>query len=108
MRLNLKLSAYAQLERQFDYNKTPLAPPETRILLFENPDTCASWAPHGKEAWYIGPAMEHYRCFQFYIPETKGTRIVAIAKFFSAHCKVPDILSTDAAIIAANDLISAL
>ena len=30
-----------------------------------------SWGPHGKLAYYVGPAMNHYRCHRVYIPSTK-------------------------------------
>ena len=33
-RINPKLSAYATLEGQFNFNQTPLAPPGTRALAF--------------------------------------------------------------------------
>jgi hypothetical protein len=59
-RLNPRLSAHAQLHGMFDFNRTPLAPPGTRALVFEDPKSRESWAPHGKEAWYVGPATEHY------------------------------------------------
>jgi hypothetical protein len=48
-RLNPKLSAHTQLHGVFNFNKTLLAPPGTRALIFEDPATRASWAPHGKE-----------------------------------------------------------
>ena len=83
-------------------------PPGTKALLFEPPDQRPSWGPHGIDAWYIGPTMEHYRCFKFYLPETNATRIGATAKFFPHHCKMPKLSSEDAATAAANDLIAAL
>jgi hypothetical protein len=107
-RLNPNLSAHAQIFGLFDYNKTPLAPPGTRALIFEDPDTRQSWAPHGKEAWYIGPAMEHYRCYTFYIPETNGTRISGTAEFFPHHCHMPTISPADTVAHAAQDLVRAL
>ena len=33
VRYNPKLSAYAYLEGQHDYNKVPLAPPGTRVII---------------------------------------------------------------------------
>jgi hypothetical protein len=105
---NPQLSAHAQLYGMFDFNKTPLAPPGTRALVYEDPGNRASWAPHGKEAWYLGPAPEHYRCCRFHIPETKGTRISGTAEFFSHHCKLPAVSSANAAKHAAQELIHAL
>ena len=91
LRVNSKLSAYAQLNRQFVFTKTPLAPPGTRVLLCEDPTTRKLWGPHRKNAWYVGPAMEHYCCYKFYVPKTNGIRTAATAKTFSAHSKVPQI-----------------
>jgi hypothetical protein len=67
-RVNPNLSAYAYLNGNFDFNKTPLAPPGTKLVVHLKPDQQASWAYHGKEGWYVGPAMEHYRCVKCYIP----------------------------------------
>jgi hypothetical protein len=105
---NPQLLAHAQLYGMFDFNKTPLAPPSTRALVYKDPGNRASWAPHGKEAWYLGPAPEHYRCYRFHIPEIKGTRISGTAKFSSHHCKLPAVSSADAAKHAAQELIHAL
>jgi hypothetical protein len=107
-RINPRLSAHAQLHGMFDFNKTPLAPPGTRALVFEDPDTRESWAPHGNEAWYLGPALEHYRCYQFYIPDTKGIRITGSCEFFPHHCQTPTISTADAATHAAQELIHIL
>ena len=51
---------------------------------------------------------EHYRCYQIYIPKTQGTRICDTVEFFPTHCKMPNVSAHDAAIYAANDLITAL
>jgi hypothetical protein len=56
-----KISAYNMLEGTFDYNKTPLAPPGTKVIIHEKPQQRKTWDPHGTEGWYLGPAMEHYR-----------------------------------------------
>jgi hypothetical protein len=47
---NPQLSAHVQLYGMFNFNKTPLAPPGTRALVYEDPGNRASWAPRGKEA----------------------------------------------------------
>jgi len=43
-RINPRLSAEAQLNGAFDYNKTPLAPPGTKVLIHETPEN----AEHGR------------------------------------------------------------
>ena len=49
---------------QFDYNKTPLAPPSTRVVAHHVPENRPSWGPTGEEGWTIGPSQEHYRCIR--------------------------------------------
>ena len=60
--INPRLSAEAQLNGAFDYNKTPLAPPGTKVIVHEKTANRKTWDPHGVDGWYVGPAMEHYRC----------------------------------------------
>ena len=69
-RINPKLSAYTQAHGAFDFNKTPLGPPGTRVLVFETPSVRETRVPHAVEGWYIGPATEYYRYFKTYIPPT--------------------------------------
>ena len=59
-RINPKLSAYMQLFGVFDYNATPLAPIGTKAFIHERPNQRSTFADHGKIAFVIGPAMEHY------------------------------------------------
>ena len=65
-------------------------------------------APHGKLAWYVGPALEHYRNYTFYIPETGGVRNSASVKFFPHYVTMPRISNVDTITIAADDLVQAL
>ena len=59
-RINPKLSAYAQLHDAFDFNLTPLAPPGTKIIIYDKPAIRGSWTTRGYKGWYIGPAFNHY------------------------------------------------
>jgi hypothetical protein len=62
-RINPRLSAKAQLNGAFHYNKTPLAPPGTKVLIQETPNKQRTWAVYGMDGWYLGGAPEHYRCY---------------------------------------------
>ena len=73
--LNPSLSAYAQVWGTFDFNRTPLAPPGTKVMVHEKPMDRETWAPHASEAWYTGPAMHHYRCYKVWVWETRAERI---------------------------------
>jgi hypothetical protein len=107
-RRNPKVSAYTMLEGTFDFNKTPMAPPGTKIIIHEKPQQRNSWDPHGAEGWYIGPAMEHYRCYRVFTNKTKAERITDTIEFFPEHTSLPFMNSNDIAIKAANELITTL
>jgi hypothetical protein len=80
-RINQSMSAYPKLNGHFDFSKTPLPPPGTQIIAHEKPDQRASWDPHGLDGYYLGPALDHYRCCQVHITKTKGNRIVDTVEF---------------------------
>jgi hypothetical protein len=96
------------LNGHFDFNRTPLAPPGTRVIAHEKPDQRASWDPHGLDGYYLGPALDHYRCYQVHITKTKGTRIVDTVEFFPTTLLMPRTSSKDLASIAALELSHAL
>jgi hypothetical protein len=54
--VNPKLSAYELLNGVFDYNRTPLAPPGTKVIVHTPTDKRKTWQTHGVEGWYIGMA----------------------------------------------------
>ena len=103
-----KLSAHAHLHGIFDYNATPLAPPGCRAIIYETPDQRKSFGTHGTPAFYTGPALEHYRCYKFFVPSTGGTRICATAQFFPTNVATPLATPADNLLLAANRLVLAL
>jgi len=70
-----RLSAYQVLHGAFDWNRTPLAPAGTRILVHIKPKNRPAWAERGIPAFYVGPALQHYRCFSVFVPSSQGVRI---------------------------------
>jgi hypothetical protein len=86
-RINPKLSAATHIYGQYDFNRAPMAPPGTTIIAHEIPNRRRTWAPHGQDGWYIGPALEHYRCYMVYITKTRGERIVETVDFFPINSR---------------------
>ena len=74
-RLNPILSAEAQLNSAFDFNRTPLAPPGMQVIVHKTPNNRRTCPPHGVDGWYLGPSPDHYRCHRVYIPRTRTERI---------------------------------
>jgi hypothetical protein len=67
-----------------------------------------TWAPHGQDGWYIGTAMEHYRCYTVYISKTRSNRILETVEFSPHQFKIPFPSSADLATKAAAELTHAL
>jgi hypothetical protein len=107
-RVNPKLSAYAYLNGNFNFNKTPLAPPGTKVIIHLKPDQRASWSYHGEEGWYVGPSMEHYRCVKCYIPTTARERDVDTLQFFLKKIPFPSISTEDYLKQDASDILAIL
>jgi hypothetical protein len=57
-RIYPKLSAARHLFGQYDFNRSPMAPPGTRIIAHETPNQRRTWAPHGQYGWYLGPITD--------------------------------------------------
>jgi hypothetical protein len=80
-RIKPKLLASTYLD-QYDYNRAPMTPTGTINIVHETPNRRRTWAPHGQYGWYIGPALEHYRCYTVYITKTRSEHIVETVEFF--------------------------
>ena len=87
--INPRLSAEAQLNGAFGFNKIPLSPSGTKVLIFEPSTTRCTWAPHGIQGWYIGTAPEHYRCYHIYVPKNRVERVAKTVQFFPDQCVMP-------------------
>jgi hypothetical protein len=72
-RINPKLSAYEQLFGRYDFNRTPIAPPGIKVLAHVKSKVRKTWAPHALDGYYVGPAMDSYRCYTVYLPSTGRT-----------------------------------
>ena len=73
--LHPHLSAYAHWNGAYDYNAHPLAPPGCKTIAHETLDQRATWDEKGTLEWYLGPAMDHYRCHEIYVPRTRSERV---------------------------------
>jgi hypothetical protein len=106
--VNPKVSAYAQLNGPFDFNHTPVTPPGLWVIFHEKPQQRKTWAPHGVNGFYLGPTMEHYRCYHIYFSVTRQDQIVDTIEFTPQHCKVPGLSSVDAESVVVANLAHAL
>ena len=107
-RTNPKLSSWAFLNGPFDFNKTPLTPPGTKIEVHTKPNKRASWAYHSTSGWYVGPALAHYRCLKCYIPATRVEIISDTIIFIPNLIPIPEKSLQDDLKMALEDITNSL
>jgi hypothetical protein len=96
------------IDGQYDYNRAPMAPPGKIIIAHETPNSRRTWTSHGQYGWYIGPALEHYRCYTVYITKTRSERVVQAVDFPPTEVPLPFPSSKELASRAAKKLTHAL
>ncbi len=97
-----------EVNSKFDYNKTPLAPLGYNGLIYNDLAICASWAPNGINAYYIGPALKHYWCIPFHICTTRQHQEVDMWQLYPMHCVTPTLSPAERTIQQATDILTAL
>ena len=85
------LSAHACLFGNYDFNRTPLAVPGTRVVIHDTSDQRPTFAPHGTDGYYVGPSLEHYRCFKVFLPVTQSTRDSVTVEWFPSSVPFPKV-----------------
>ena len=88
-RVNPNFSAWAYLNGPHEFNRYPLAPPGSKILVHTKPSNRASWAFHGVQGWHVGPSLQHYRCVKCFIPATRSEIISDTIKFIPEYIPIP-------------------
>jgi hypothetical protein len=87
--LNPRISAWEFFQGPFDFNKTPLGPVGYCVLIHTKPATRCSWDFCAKKGYYIGPALDLYRCFKLVKSDTKSQVISDTVEFRHAYCTIP-------------------
>ena len=85
------ISAYEALNGKFDYNKTPMTPLGSPAVIYDDPTTRNTFAPHCTDAIYVAPSMLHYINRKYWVPSTHKMRISSSERIYPEHCKIPTI-----------------
>jgi hypothetical protein len=87
--LNPRISAWEFFKGLFNFNMTPLNLVSCRVLIHAKPATWQSWDLCTKPGFYIGPALDSYRCFKLVKSNTKSQVISDTVKFCHSYLSVP-------------------
>ena len=107
-RLHKHLSVYAALNGHYDFNKHPMAPLSTKVVVHVKPSKRAAWGYHGNDGFDIGPALEHYRCVQYLMKTTRHVRISDTVHFFPHATPFPQVTLSDWLLNALDNIVSTL
>ena len=107
-RVNPALSAHAYIYGAYDFAATPMAPPGTRVVAHVHPTQRGTWELNGEIGWYVGPALNHYRCVTCYFPRTRATRVCETVTFLPHDIPFPQVTMADHLRQAASDIVTIL
>jgi hypothetical protein len=65
------------------------------VLIHAKPATHKSWDYRAKQGFYLGPALDHYRCYKLVKLETKQKFISDTVEFRQAYLQIPALLAED-------------
>ena len=102
---NPNLSAYAYLFGNFDFNRTHLAPPGSKVITDNKPSQRLSWDLNGKIVFQVGPAPKRYRCMTCFNQITKNEIISDTLVFISHTIPIPSVNINNLLRQAASDIV---
>ena len=77
-------SAWECLFGTYNFDATPMGPAGCKVLIHNKAGLRKSWDYRCKEGYYIGPALQHYRCYQV-ISKDSGALTISDAVKFKHH-----------------------
>eukprot|EP00957_Ditylum_brightwellii_P182958 13935692-Ditylum_brightwellii.AAC.3 len=105
---NLSLSAQEAMHGSFHFEFTPMAPTGTKYYIHIKSCKCASWGFHAEDAWYVGPALNYYRCYNVVMKEKTAQCITDNIKFKHHGVKVPNVTPAEKIAKAVKGLTAAV
>ena len=73
--VNPKISSYAHVYGQHDYNSKPFVPIGMESLVHDKPNRRKTFDPHCRKGYVSGTSFEHYRAWKIWIINTRATRV---------------------------------
>ena len=55
-----------------------------------------TWGHKGKTGWYVGPALEHYRCLTMYVPTSRAVRVSDTVELLPEKIELPNFTINEA------------
>jgi len=105
---NPKISAYAYVYGQYNYDAKPFVPIGMEILVHKKPHRLKCFAEHCKKDFVLGTSFEHYRAWTMWMKDTRATRVSGTIFHKHKYTFAPVVTPEDAVIVAVGRLAEAL
>ncbi len=102
------VSAWERLHGYFKFDATPMGPLGSRVLLHAKPELRKSWDFRSQDGFYVGPALQHYRCYTILKKESHAIVISDTVRFCHHTLTVPNLTAEDKIIHALQALTTAM
>ena len=101
-------SAWDYFHGALNYDATPIGPLGCDIIAHRKTSTRNSWDFCGAAGWYIGAALQHYRCHTIVAKSTRAVQISNTGEFCHQHLTQPEVTPMDRIVHGVNTLTCAL
>jgi hypothetical protein len=107
--LNRSISGYqGNYGSTYDFVAHPIYPPGVRVVVLEPTDKRESWAPHGLDGFYLGPAPHTYQSYRCWILSTNGIRTSDSISVHPHKLRLPGSLREDLVHAKATEILAVL
>ena len=101
-------STWSYFHGTFNYDATPIGPLGCDIITHRKTGTRNYWDFRGAVGWYVGVALQHYRCHTIVAKATCTVQISDTVEFRHLHLSQPEVTPMDRIFHGVNTLTCAL
>ena len=101
-------SVFSYFHGTFNYDATPIGPLGCDIISHKKIGTRNSWDFRGAAGWYVGVALQHYRCNTIVEKSTRAAQISDTVELQHHNQTQPEVTPMDRIVHGLNKLICAL
>ena len=106
--VNPKISSYAHVYGQHEYNAEPFVPIGMESLVHDKQNRQKTFAAHCRKGYNIGASFKHYQAWKIWMINTRATRVSATVFHKHKYLSNPTATPADAIIAAAGNIIKAI
>ena len=95
-------SAWSYFHGSFNYDATTISPLGCNIIAHRKKWTRNSWDFRGAAGWYVGVALQHYRCHTIVEKNTRAVQISDTVELRHHHLTQPEVTPMDRIVHGVN------